>query len=131
MIPVLNVAVSILLVKPLGIAGVLIGTFICYAVKECTAVPIICCKYIFNCKASNHLVRLWLDVAATIGICLISDKICRFLVIKNLILAFLIKGCLSVCVACGCLVALYGRTEDFRYVMNVLIEKVKRKGRNG
>lgn len=131
LVPVLNVAVSILLVKPLGIAGVLIGTFLCYAVKECTAVPIICCKYIFNCKARKHLVRLWLDVAATLGICLISDKICSFLVIKNLILAFLIKGCLSVCVACGCLVALYGRTEEFRYVMGVLIERVKRKGRNG
>lgn len=130
-VPVVNVIVSILLVKPLGIAGVLIGTFLCYAVKECTAVPIICCKYVFKCKASKHLIRLWLDVIMTICICLISDEICSLLVIRNLILAFVVKGFLSVSVACGCLLVVYGRTEEFRYVIRVLIEKAKRKGRKG
>ena len=122
--------VSILLVKPLGIAGVLLGTFICYAVKECTAVPIICCKYIFKCKTSKHLTRLWIDVAVMLGICILSDKICGLLVIDNLILQFLVRGFLSVVIASICLLIVYGRTEEFKFVKGVIIEKFLQRGRN-
>lgn len=129
-VPILNVIVSILLVKPLGIAGVLLGTFICYAVKECTAVPIICCKYIFKCKTSKHLTRLWIDVAVMLGICILSDKICGLLVIDNLILQFLVRGFLSVVIASICLLIVYGRTEEFKFVKGVIIEKFLQRGRN-
>lgn len=128
-IPVMNVIVSVLLVKPLGIAGVLIGTFLCYAVKECTAVPIICCKYIFKCKSGKHLVRLWLDILVAMGICLVSDKVCGGLVSKRLIVQFLMRGIASVVVSGICVVLIYGRTEEFKFARDVLVKKIGRRGK--
>ena len=74
--------------------------------------------------------RLWIDVAVMIGICVLSDKICNFLVLNDLILQFLVRGFLSVIISSVCLLIVYGRTEEFKYVKGVIVQKFIQRGRN-
>ena len=65
-----------------------------------------------------------------LGICILSDKICGLLVIDNLILQFLVRGFLSVVIASICLLIVYGRTKEFKYVKGVIFQKIIQRGKN-
>ena len=122
--PIANVIISIVLVRRLGIEGVLIGTFLCYAFKECTVVPWVCSKYIFQSSPYEFWARMWIDTFFTMTIVFLCSKLCGTILVTNLWLQFFINGSIGVLFSVISITLVYGRTEEYRFVAKTLKNKI-------
>lgn len=133
LIAVLNLVISIILVKFWGAAGVLVGTFVCLLIKECSVLPYICCKYIFRFKTRKLLIKQWVDFAIYAVLCAVCWFICNAFVMEIAILEFIVKGIICVVLPASVICLLYCKSEEMAYFIDRLknlIMKIFRRGTN-
>lgn len=110
-----NLLASILLIRYLGLAGVLLGTIICtmilygYSFPKYTFVPI------FKKKVSTYVTEQIIYLLVFIGIFLSTIGISQFLVVPNVWGNFLLKVGICLVVPNGLLILLFRRSREYRY----------------
>lgn len=131
LIAVLNLIISIVLVKFWGAAGVLVGTFVCLLIKECSVLPYICCKYIFKFRTYKLLIKQWTDFAIYAVLCVSCWFICSAFAMEIAILEFIVKGLICVALPAAVICLVYCRSEEMKYFtakLKGLIIKIFRRG---
>lgn len=121
----INLGVSIALVKPLGITGIFIGTFVS-SVTTCFWIePYILYKHGFRASVKAYFIRYGIHTLITVVIGFITLKICTLLPSAGL-LPFIEK--LLVCLIIPNLGywIIYGRTEEFHYLLDLITARLKR-----
>lgn len=121
----INLGVSIALVKPLGITGIFIGTLVS-SVTTCFWIePYILYKHGFRASVRSYFVRYAIHTVITAALAFATWMLCSLLPGSGL-LPFIAK--LVVCAVVPNLGywIVYGRTEEFHYVMVLLRERLSR-----
>ncbi len=125
----LNFVISIVLAKPLGIAGVLLGTLISMVLVPFWVEPVILYRSGFGENPLKYFIRYAGYTAVTAAAGLITGLICN--IFTGGLLAFVYKAAVCAVVPNAVFYVVYRRTEEFGYLRGVcshLISKIfKRK----
>ena len=127
---IINIVVSIVLAKYIGLAGIFIGTIVARLTTSTWIDPYIVYKYIFKEKVREY----FFNYLKYVGIILICFIPCYFLsqVIKSVnFFMFIVKGCLLVIISMSLFFLLTFKTEEFKDLKNrvmFLLRRVLKRG---
>lgn len=124
---IINLSVSIVGAIHLGLAGVFLGTVVSSLAVPCWYRPVIVYKYAFQQPVGQYFkqyLMYFAVVLANLLLVLLINNGLGFLIGSNLIVSFLVKAFICVIVPNIIIVALFHKTEEFRYLMG-LLQKVK------
>lgn len=121
-----NLVISILLVQtPLGITGIYIGTIVSGLIANVTK-PVIIYRECFDMKAGSYFVDTAKYLASLVFVLVVSQLI-SVKVLANLnILTFILMAIIITVLFNGVYFALYGRSEEFKYLTGKVREKLGR-----
>lgn len=121
----INLGVSIALAKPLGIAGIFIGTFVSSITTCCWIEPYILFKHGFHSSSKPYFLKYAFHTIVTAALGLATWALCSLLPFNGLIP---FAGKLLVCAIIPNLgyYLIYGRTEEFHYAMNLARSRLNR-----
>ena len=121
----INLGVSIALAKPLGIAGIFIGTFVSSITTCCWIEPYILFKHGFRSSSKPYFLKYAIHTLVTAVIGYATWSLCALLPSSGF-MPFI--GKLFICAVVPNLgyFLVYGRTEEFRYAMELLRSRVNR-----
>lgn len=119
-----NLVVSITLVQtPLGITGVYIGTIVSGLIANVTK-PVIIYKTCFNKSAVGYFIDTAKYLASLVTVLVLCQLIAGKLLAELSIINFILMAIIITVVFNGLYLALYGRTEEFRYLFGKIRERV-------
>lgn len=125
---IVNLLLSVLLVKPLGLVGVFIGTLVSTILFSFWIKPVLVYKYIFKRNVFEYFIDILLKLVAisiATGVCFeIGESLFREYTILNFI------GRLGVCIIMpNILIIIFSfKTKEFKYILNIvkpILNKVK------
>lgn len=121
---VLNLVISIIAVKLIGIPGVFLGTIISHFVTVTWREPYLLYKYIFK----NNVVTYWKSFAvhAILTICFIASFKIMFssLLSNTTILVWILKVIIIAAAYCLISIIIFARNDIFMYYKKLIIERV-------
>ena len=121
----INLGVSIALVKPFGIAGIFIGTFVS-SITTCVWIePYMLFKHGFRSPVGSYFLKYAVHALCTVILGFATWQICALLPLSGLV-PFI--GKLAVCAVVPNLgyLLLYGRTPEFRYAVDLAKSRLDR-----
>lgn len=121
----INLGVSIALAKPFGIAGIFIGTFVSSITTCCWIEPYILFKHGFQSSSKPYFRKYAIHTIATAAIGCATWALCSLLPSAGF-MPFV--GKLMICAIIPNLgyYLVYGRTEEFRYAVNLIKSRLNR-----
>lgn len=124
----LNIVISIVLVKKIGIFGVLLGTLISNLVTFMWFEPYLIYKKVFKKNVIKYYITNILYLVMLVILAVICDKICNLIIIEG-ILGFIIHGIICILLPTIAIGAIYYRTEYGKYLKDVILNIIKKVGR--
>lgn len=91
---VVNLSLSLILVNYIGLAGLLIGTFVAYIVSDYCIRPVLIYKHIFEREVKGYYMNNFFYIAIFILAALLAGQIAGFLPMDNYLTWFLSSVCL-------------------------------------
>lgn len=128
-IAVVNVVVSCVLVKPLGVLGVLIGTLISYVLRYVIVLPEIVCRHILEKSLWWYWGTMGKSVLITMGTGIIAYTLCENIGWSNWVLNFVAKGTLAVTLSVVVNIILFARNSEFKNLVKMVKVMLKREQR--
>ena len=126
---IINIVLSVILVKKMGLVGVFLGT-LASTLFVMMIKPYIIYKYVFNKKVWGYYLDFIIKVIVFALGMLISNYIISFNFITNKYLAFILYGLISVVVMIGLIVIFFSRNYEykdalqrFKFIKNKVIRK--------
>lgn len=120
LIAVLNLGLSMALVKFIGMTGVVIGTTVCLIIKEVIVLPRIGSKYIYGGKARQYYLRFLYDLAITVGATAVCYFLYSFVNIDSLVIRFIVGGLICIAVPSVIIAATSFWTDEFDYFIGIV-----------
>lgn len=114
-----NLVISLLLVKPLGINGVLLGTIIADLTTVMWIDPIIICKNGLNIKPMHYFISN-LKYFLIIAVCLIISRFLTINIIGVNIFTFVLKGIILVLISLVVLFLCFYKKEEFKHLLTIV-----------
>lgn len=119
----LNLVISIVLAKEIGIAGVFIGTCVSSLVTCYWRQPYLLYKHVFKNSPRHFVINQIIWVVLTCVMCVVAQSVCQSIPIT--LLGFIIR-----LVICGIginfiYLLLWHRSSAFKYFFGIVIDKVK------
>ena len=134
----LNLAISILLVKPLGILGVLIGTVVSRLLTHVWYEPLVIYKNVFGESVWLYYGKLFLQATITVLGCLAIWGIMQLLPTMNIWMEFAVRVGLCIIIPNFMIILIFYRTQEFKqciaFAKNLfvkLILKIFKRRKNG
>lgn len=123
-----NVVLDFILVKPLGIAGLIISTIICRMMIYATDIYVVY-KFGFKKKLTSYVTNTakWIMFLATVVI--VSMFMCKYIGFFGMY-GFLLKGVTIIVVYLAFYATIFSRTNEFKYLVSLFRQVVSR-GTNG
>ena len=117
----LNLIISIILAKKIGISGVILGTIISSLLTSWWRIPYLVYKFIFESSCIEYFKKYFTWVVITLVGYIILENICNLF--SDSILYFIIK--MVICVVGYNVIFLicFGRTDEFKYIWRRLMKK--------
>lgn len=119
---ILNIIISVILAKYIGISGVILGTIISKLVTIIWLDPYIIYQYGFKEKVSKFYKQYIIYAMCYLTINYIIYTIYKYIVINNIFL-FIIYGILTVIVIISIICLLFHKTKEFKYFYNYFMIK--------
>ena len=127
---IINLTVSIIGAKYLGLAGVFLGTVVSSLCIPCWYRPVIVYKHVFEKPVGEYFltyIRYACTVLFNLGI---VSLLCNFVeyLVENIYVAFVAKGIICAAIPNLVIVCVYKGTDEFQYVLQLIrffINKVK------
>jgi O-antigen/teichoic acid export membrane protein len=125
---IFNLAISVILVQFLGIAGVILGTTICIALKHLIVLPHIVYKHVFKQKAFGYYKKMLLDFLL-VAVCVVACYFVYEYLINTglLIVDFLIGGVICVILPATVLAGVHAKTPAMKNLINTGKNLIKKK----
>lgn len=120
---VINLIVSIVGAMKLGLAGVFLGTVVSSISIPCWYRPVIVYKYVFRKPVREYFSKYVIYMSVTIVNIWLVMAVNRYIVVSlalSQILKFLILAVVCVILPNGIIIALFHKTEEFRYLMDLI-----------
>lgn len=117
---IVNLMLSIILVKPLGLSGVFIGTLISTLLFSFWIKPLLVYKYIFK----RNLTEYFIDIAFKIFMTIICSLICWIigekLFLKYTILNLILRLIICVVIPNVLMILFTFKTKEFKYILGII-----------
>ena len=126
---ILNIIISLILVKPLGVAGVIIGTIASRLITTAWLDPYIVYKYGFKANPISYYTRYVYYMMIFVISSAIIKLIVQYLIIKSIIM-WIIVALITFIVYNLIILVLFHNTEEFKYFydkLKSLIKKITKK----
>lgn len=123
----LNIAFSIICLKIWGLAGVFIGTIISSLALWCYSYPKFVYKNLLDGKYSNYIKENLIYLLIFIAIASVTYLISMIFTINNLWIDIIVRVLLCVIIPNLILLCIYGRTVEFKYFKDLIMNILKRK----
>ncbi len=120
---VLNLIISILLVKPFGILGVLLGTLLSCLLTQMWYEPLVLYKEVFKKSVIKYYLTLILYFSIMIISCLIVSIIVQFISVDNFGIDLFERVLLCIFVPNGLIILLFKNTNEFKEC-GILLKKI-------
>ncbi len=127
LVALLNVVISVILVQKLGISGVLIGTLICYLIKELILTPYVVFRKVFPGGIKKYLYKTMINAGLFMLISAILYIATKFYSI-NTWWKWLIYGMMTLLVSVFVNTIIYRKTREFREIKEYIINQINIKG---
>lgn len=119
----LNIIISVLLVRVIGIDGVLIGTFVTSLIYLFSRFYIIS-KHVFEVKVSHYLIKLsFYFCVSVVTVALTNLATCKIYVDSYLL--FIAKGAAVVLLSVMIPIAILWRTREFKFLSTKVISQIR------
>lgn len=117
----LNLIISIILAKKIGISGVILGTIISSLLTSWWRIPYLVYKFIFESSCIEYFKKYFTWIVITLVGYIALENICNLF--SDSILYFIIK--MVICVVGYNVIFLicFGRTDEFKYIWRRLMKK--------
>lgn len=122
---ILNIGISIVGAKYLGLVGVYIGTMVSSIVPTITR-PYVVYKYIFKSSSKLYFIGFFKRLFITLVTIFILNKIILLFQFSNKILEFISIGFICVILTTIIVFIVYHSTEEFKYVINIMKNIIKK-----
>ena len=123
----INIIVSVVLVKRIGLPGVFIGTFISGMMLWGYSYPRFVYKKIFNQSYSKYAVRTITDFVLFIGIGFLTLMITKLFKSQNYLLQCLFNGIVCLIVPNAILYMIYHKNDNYKYYKDLFVKIMKRR----
>lgn len=121
----INLAVSLLLVKYIGVAGVVAGTIIS-SVTTCVWIePHVLYKYGFK-KSARRFVTKYIGYLASFSVIMAVTFMCNTFISGSGTISFILRCIICVIIPNVIMILIYGRSEEFKYCLGLLKRMVKK-----
>ena len=130
----LNITLSIVWARKLGLFGVLMATAVSRLVTQAWYDPWLIYREVFRKNVIEYLTKYSLYMLTTVGGIAVIEFLTVFINIANLYVMFAIKFLLCVIISNSFVAIFWHRTKDFLMCMNrlkIIIDMIKRGGKNG
>ena len=117
---IINIIVSIVLGKKLGILGILLGTTISSICTVNITKPFIVYKYIFESSSFEYFLKTIKNIILIIITFFLGGIILKKIAINNLFLLLILKGLISVIIYSLIYLCFNFRSKEFKYCINAL-----------
>lgn len=115
----INLIVSIILAKKIGVLGVFIGTIISYVTTSLWVEPYVLYKYGFKEKVRDYFKRLCIYTLVGFASFFVMKYMCNF--INGISISkFILKGIICVVVFNLIFIVCFFRTKEFKYYLNMI-----------
>lgn len=123
---IINIILSIVLGKKIGLLGIVIATLISYIVVPLWNKPYIAFKYIFQKQPFKYLVKQLKYILSLIIIGFICCFVIRGIDINNVFLEFILKIIIITIIYILCISLIYWKTDEYKYLVNTIKKIVKK-----
>ena len=113
---ILNLVVSIILVKYIGILGVILGTIISTLAVDLIVEPYILYKYTFNKKVTDYYKRYFMYMIIFVLLGVLMQLLCMNINIQNSLMDTLLKGVVTFTIVNGLLVIMFNKNDNYIYM---------------
>lgn len=120
---VVNLAVSIVLVQKIGLAGVYIGTVVSGLIANITK-PFIIYKVCFNKNARPYFIDSVKYLAVLSGVLTILCSLKKIIMSEVTVISFALMFVTTCMVFNGIFLLLFGRSEEFRYLWKIIKKRI-------
>lgn len=124
---VINLIVSVFLVKYLGVLGVVLGTIISSLVLPTWQRPYIVYKYVLKKDFRIHIAEHFKYIFVLLICALLSLLFNSLLSIESNVLLLVLKVIVCGVIYLSTIVLVYGKTEEFSYILNMILKILKRR----
>lgn len=121
---VVNLVVSIVLVKYIGIAGIFLGTVITILFIDFTIEPYLAFKYVLKDKKYKYYIKYIIYFTITAVIYVLTNFICSIIPGTG-IMSFILKTIVTVIVSNVIIVITMFRTKEFKYAYSLITKYLK------
>lgn len=126
---IINLVVSIVAAMQMGLPGVFLGTVVSSICVPCWYRPLVVYKYAFHKPVweyfSRYFIYLIVAVANVLLVLTINHYIIAPLALPE-VAEFFLMAVVCACVPNGIIIALFHRTEEFRYLVSLATSLIKR-----
>lgn len=121
----INFILSLILGYFYGMFGIILATIIARMVYAWWREPLILFKVQFNKSARIYYTKYIFRLCMCFFLCFINYKLCALVTISNLLFKFVVQAIICCIFPNLALLILYGRTEEFSYIVNTLFKSKK------
>jgi O-antigen/teichoic acid export membrane protein len=121
-VAIINIVLSIILIRYLGVDGVLIGTIVCYIIKEILVVPRIVYKKVIKIKSKLYYIRLFQHILLTLIIAFICMGLSNIFTNLNWVVSWLMKGVVCLIVSIIINTIAYFKSAEFRELYSYVLK---------
>lgn len=118
---IINLVVSIVLAKKIGVLGVFLGTIISTVTTSLWIEPYVLYKHGLKSKIGKYFYRFAIYTLLTAGTFIVMKFVCRFINGVSL-LNFILKGMICVGIFSIIVIIFFHKSEEFKYYMNLIKE---------
>lgn len=116
-----NLIISVILVKRLGIIGVLLGTVASNLLFSFWIKPIIVYKYVFKAPVFDYFRIICKKTVIVILAAIITTLICRLINLNNSLIEFICKGIVCTIIPNGIFLLTSYKSQEFDYLYSIII----------
>lgn len=124
---VLNILISVVLAKKIGISGIILGTIISRALTQLWYDPWLIFKYVFNESIKKYFLKYLFYGLLTFCFCAVTQILASIICPQLGITRFFVGLILSLAIPNICIVLIFNKTTEFKEVIKLFVLLLKRK----
>ena len=125
---ILNIVISIVLVKQIGLIGVFLGTLLSRVFTLMWYDPLLVYKKAFNKSPKKYFIKYFIYTFILVITCFVVYLIGEIIPVNNMIIKLGINVILSLIFTFVTIIVIFRKTEEYKYVKNIIdnfISKLK------
>lgn len=124
----LNIIISIVFSYVCGMAGVVIGTLVCYLIKGLYLTPkVIYTKGVLDDGKRAFYVNMCKNIVLLTLAVLVSMFVLKYITIPNFYIRFVVKGCVGVAITMAINILAYRKSEEWQGMLELLKNRFVKK----